>query len=72
LTEQLAMEQARSAPEKGDVLPIKMGDPRFLASDGWVKMEQNINEVVIHYITNVVTGRAIDFKFVSPPPPPLL
>jgi len=40
-----------------------MNDPRWPASDGWVKMEQTVNGVEIHYVRNVQTGAVDDFKF---------
>ncbi len=40
-----------------------MSDPRWPASAGWVKMYQNINDVEIHYVFNLNTGMADDFKF---------
>jgi hypothetical protein len=65
LTEQLAMEQAKSNPGAGTEVPLKggMNDPRWPASDGWVKMRQNINGVEVHYVRNVNTGAVDDFKF---------
>ena len=65
LTEQLAMEQAKSNPGAGTEVPLKKGmtDPRWPASDGWVKMSQNVNGVEIHYVRNVNTGAVDDFKF---------
>ncbi|HEY1801408.1 MAG TPA: hypothetical protein VGG46_10785 [Terriglobales bacterium] len=63
LNEQLAMKQAMSNPDAGQVIPLKMADPRWPASDGWVKMSQNINGVEIHYVRNTVTGAVDDFKF---------
>lgn len=41
-----------------------MSDPRWMASDGWVKMQQIVNGVNIHYVRNTVTGAVDDFKFV--------
>jgi filamentous hemagglutinin len=40
-----------------------MADPRWPASGGWVKMAQNVNGVRIHYVYNVRSGAAADFKF---------
>jgi hypothetical protein len=56
LTEQLAMQAAQADPAAGRVLPITMTDARWPASDGWVKMAQNISGVEIHYVYNTVTG----------------
>jgi uncharacterized protein RhaS with RHS repeats len=63
LKEQLAMEEAASDPGAGTRVPIKMTDPRWPASDGWVKMRQNVNGVEIHYVLNTVTRAVDDFKF---------
>lgn len=64
LSEQLALEQIMADPTKGKVLSnIVMGDPRWPASQGWVKMEQSINGINIHWNLNTITGRAADFKF---------
>jgi RHS repeat-associated protein len=66
LTEQLAMTEVRAAPA-GQPLPVTMTDPRWLASDGWVKMAQNVNGVEIHYVWNTITRAVDDFKFVGAP-----
>jgi hypothetical protein len=64
LKEQLAMEQVKSNPGAGKVLDnITMGDPRWPASDGWVKMSQRVNGVEVHYVYNTRTGAVADFKF---------
>jgi hypothetical protein len=66
LNEQLAMNQVRSAPG-GQPLPITMTDPRWPAADGWVKMQQKVNGVNIHYVRN---GSLVDdFKFKYPEAP---
>lgn len=59
------MKQAVSDPLAGNVLPLTMSDPRWLAEDGWVKMSQNINGVEIHYLRNTNTGALDDFKFID-------
>lgn len=47
-----------------------MGDPRWPASDGWVKMQQTVTSwgesVNVHYVMNTVTGEIDDFKIVLP------
>jgi hypothetical protein len=63
LAEQLAMKQAMSDPAAGTQLPLRMNDPRWPASAGWVKMGQHINGVEIHYVMNTRTGAVDDFKF---------
>ena len=70
LREQLAIEQAMSRPAAGQVLPIKMTDPRWPASDGWVKMQQMIKPggepINVHYLQNTATGAVDDIKIVIP------
>jgi RHS repeat-associated protein len=63
LKEQLAMEQVKANPGAGKKLPLQMNDPRWPASDGWVKMSQNVNGVEVHYVENTTTGQVNDFKF---------
>ena len=58
-----AMELVQEYPEYGNRLPLTMNDPRWPADDGWVKMEQTVNGVEIHYVYNTSTGVADDFKF---------
>jgi len=65
LKEKLAMEQVQSSPELGKQLNVKMADAKngWFASDGWVKMSQNVNGIEIHYIHNTQTGIYTDYKF---------
>ncbi len=63
LQEQLALQQAMSNPAAGVQSPIPLGDSRWPAADGWVKMPQNVNGVEIHYVRNVNSGAVDDFKF---------
>lgn len=57
------MNEVRSAPG-GTQLPLKMNDPRWPATDGWVKMGQDVNGIDIHYVQN---GNLVDdFKFAVP------
>jgi hypothetical protein len=65
LNEQLAMNEARSNPAAGQQVPLKSGmtDARWPASEGWVKMRQNVNGVEVHYVRNTRTGAVDDFKF---------
>ncbi|MEV5576074.1 polymorphic toxin-type HINT domain-containing protein [Spirillospora sp. NPDC052269] len=70
LYEQLAMETVMANPTAGRVIPLKKGmtDPRWMGSDGWVKMTQRVNmgvegDVEIHYVMNTVTGSVDDYKF---------
>lgn len=64
LTEQLAMTEVRSAPAGAQLQRVTISDSRWMASDGWVKMQQIVNGVNIHYVRNTVTGAVDDFKFV--------
>lgn len=41
----------------------EMSDSRWLASEGWVKMSNNVNGVEIHFVYNKITGAFDDFKF---------
>jgi len=61
--EQRAMDLIRENPEYGNELPIVMKDPRWPASDGWVKMEQTVDGVEVHYVWNKQTRTAADFKY---------
>jgi hypothetical protein len=63
LAEQRAMEYAKEYPEYGDVLDVNMKDERWPASDGWVKMEMDVDGVEVHYDYNLNTGETDDFKF---------
>jgi RHS repeat-associated protein len=63
LPEKLAMEAVKAKPEGKILENIVMGDPRLPASAGWVKMEQKVNNVIIHYAKNLKTNAVADFKF---------
>ena len=70
LNEQMAMHQVMSNPLEGAVdmsqlknHPVIMSDSRWLASEGWVKMSNNVNGVEIHFVYNKITGAFDDFKF---------
>ena len=70
LNEQMAMHQVMSNPLGGAVdmsqlknHPVIMSDSRWLASEGWVKMSNNVNGVEIHFVYNKITGAFDDFKF---------
>jgi len=63
IAEKLALEAAEAAPTEGKVLQTTLIDPRFPATDGWVKMEsKSPGGVVVHWVVNTVTGAAADFK----------
>ncbi|MFZ0639191.1 MAG: hypothetical protein WAN33_07655 [Candidatus Acidiferrales bacterium] len=60
------MQQAKSNPQAGIHLTnVSMNDPRWSASQGWIKMSQNINGVEIHYNFNTITGATDDWKFID-------
>lgn len=65
LREQLALEQVKSNPQ-GMQIPIKMTDPRWPASEGWVKMQQIVptsqGNINIHYVYNQTIKIFDDFK----------
>ena len=68
LTEKLAMEQVKSNPLAGTPLKkILMKDPRWPASEGWVKMQQIVptsqGDINIHYVYNQTLKIFDDFKF---------
>ncbi len=70
LREQLAIEQAMGSAAAGRKLPFPMTDPRWPASEGWVKMQQVIKPVGepinVHYLFNEVSGAIDDFKIILP------
>jgi hypothetical protein len=63
--EEVAMNEAKADPSAGREVPITMSDPRWPASGDWVKMARNIDGVEIHYVYNVVSKIADDWKFVK-------
>ena len=68
LMEQLSMEKVKSNPlENAHKIPIELSDPRWPASEGWVKMqsvvEYSSGKTVIHFVYNTITGEFDDFKF---------
>ncbi|MCR8843766.1 hypothetical protein NQ117_08705 [Paenibacillus sp. SC116] len=62
LKEQLAMEESMSNPAAGKTLEGKNTDPRWPASEGWLKKAQNVNGVEVHYHYNPKTREIDDFK----------
>ncbi len=58
LREQLAVEEVVSRPSAGQRLPIRMNDPRWMAADGWAKMQQIVQSggregnINVHYVYN--------------------
>ena len=69
LREQLAVEQAMSNPAAGKQVPIQKSDPRWPASEGWLKMQQRLtpggDPVNVHYVYNPKTRAIDDFKIVT-------
>ena len=55
--------KVKENPEYGNRLLLTMKDSRWPAEDGWVKMEQTVDGVEVHYVYNTRTGAADDFKF---------
>ncbi len=71
MREQLAVQEVVSRPGAGNQLNrITMTDPRWLGSDGWVKMQQIVQtggregSVNVHYVYNTISGRIDDLKIV--------
>jgi RHS repeat-associated protein len=64
LTEALAQQQALADPTAGFRLQLTMTDPRWPEA-GWVKMQQIINGVNVHYLYNTVTGKVDDPKIIG-------
>jgi filamentous hemagglutinin len=58
-----AMEKVMQNPSAGRQLEIKLKDPRWPSSEGWVKMTQRINSIEIHYVWNKALSVYGDFKF---------
>lgn len=69
LNEQLAMAEVKSNPLNGAtrIRSITMQDPRWPATDGWVKMQKIVRtsqgNINIHYVFNYILGLVDDFKF---------
>jgi RHS repeat-associated protein len=81
LREQMAVETAMQNPSAGVRAAGPLGDSRWHASEGWVKMQQTVNPggrggpISVHYNYNTTTGAVDDFKIVArrphvPPPDP--
>ena len=63
------MEQVKSNPSAGHHIKITMKDPRWPASEGWIKMQQIVptskGDINIHYVYNQIIKIFDDFKFVN-------
>ena len=60
--EQAAWDKVVADPWNGRELPFDLGDPRWPAEEGWVKMERTVNGVEIHWNLNKFTGAVEDMK----------
>lgn len=69
LTEQLVLEEVKSNPTGRPIDRITMSDPRWPASEGWVKAqvirETYYGNVVVHYVTNPGLRLFDDFKIIK-------
>ena len=68
LREKFAMEEVKSNPFAGSQIhQLQMNDPRWPASEGWVKMQYIVptsqGNINIHYVYNQVLEIFDDFKF---------
>ena len=68
LREKLAMAQVKSNPLAGKpITRITLNDPRWPASEGWIKMQQIVStsygNINIHYVYNQTLKIFDDFKF---------
>ena len=68
LREKLAMAQVKSNPLAGEpITRITLNDPRWPASEGWIKMQQIVStsygNINIHYVYNQTLKIFDDFKF---------
>lgn len=70
LNEQFGMQQVMSDPLEGATVlrEVVLNDPRWPATDGWVKMQNIVvtseGKIIIHFNYNSNTGATADFKFV--------
>jgi len=64
LKEALAMEEVMASPGGVELTNVIMSDARWPASQGWVKMQQIVNGINIHYLKNRILGVFDDFKFI--------
>ena len=63
LYEQLAMESAKSAPERGRVIIEVLGDPRFEGLSKFAQYFTTSKGNIENYVGNIVAGFFTDFKF---------
>jgi len=65
LQQQMAINRVMADPGGRQLRTIVLKDPRWPASDGWVKMTHREGGVDVHYVRNTVTGAVDDFKIVG-------
>ena len=70
LTEKLVLDEVKADPLSGTpIKSITMGDKRWPASDGWIKMQKIVDtsegKINVHYVMNTKLGLIDDFKFKS-------
>lgn len=71
LEEDLFMREVKANPLEGATnTGLEMKDERWLAADGWVKMQRvhygmNNQKITIHYVYNTITKEFDDFKFTT-------
>jgi len=70
-TEQTFMDMVRRDPMNGATqTPLNLSDPRWLGSEGWVKMQtvarSDSGNITIHFNWNPILNLVDDFKFVYP------
>lgn len=77
LGDQMALQAVHANPGLGTIIVRDMGDARWPAASGWVKMQQVTygidGKIAVHYVFNTLTGAVADAKFVVNflPPKPL-
>lgn len=71
LREKLAVDEAMQNPTAGVTASGALRDPRWPASEGWIKLQQTIDPgggegpISVHYNYNTVSGAVDDFKIVQ-------
>jgi hypothetical protein len=64
--EMSAIERASVNPASGLTLQnVTMKDPKWPASEGWVKKALNVNKIEVHYVYNTRTGAFDDLKIIG-------
>ena len=70
LPEQILFNNVLKAPELGKSVTDEIGDPRFSAAAGWVKLSQKTKDVNgrsidVHYLYNTKSKIVLDVKVVT-------